>query len=107
MENDREGLSKMRKAIKAIHNSGNGWFVSLKFQNQSSLVSYQSIHLFFFTAHTDNEMYLSRILERLGDNSINGDHEPEIGAAFVKFAVVTKELSALMKTLVSLYICTI
>ncbi|XKL68849.1 hypothetical protein PGB90_006618 [Kerria lacca] len=73
LEYDRDGLSKMRKAIKAIHNSGN--------------------------SHTDNEMYFSRILERLGDNSINRDHEPEIGAAFVKFAVVTKELSALMKTL--------
>lgn len=57
---------------------------------------------FLCIAHTDNEMYLSRILERLGDNSIHGDHEPEIGAAFVKFAVVTKELSALMKTLVCL-----
>lgn len=58
---------------------------------------------FLCIAHTDNEMYLSRILERLGDNSIHGDHEPEIGAAFVKFAVVTKELSALMKTLVCLW----
>ncbi len=31
---------------------------------------------------------------------MNRDYEPEIGAAFVKFAIVTKELSALMKTLV-------
>ncbi|KAJ1527456.1 hypothetical protein ONE63_007433 [Megalurothrips usitatus] len=63
----------MKKAIKAIHNSGN--------------------------SHVDNEMYLSRALERLGGNAMNKDQEPDIGAAFLKFAVVTKELSALMKTL--------
>ncbi|XP_069675255.1 arfGAP with SH3 domain, ANK repeat and PH domain-containing protein isoform X3 [Periplaneta americana] len=63
----------MKKAIKAIHNSGN--------------------------SHVDNEMYLSRSLERLGGNALSKDQEPDIGAAFLKFAVVTKELSALMKTL--------
>lgn len=47
-------------------------------------------------------MYLSRALERLGGNALSKDSEPDIGAAFFKFAVVTKELSALMKTLVSL-----
>jgi Arf-GAP/SH3 domain/ANK repeat/PH domain-containing protein len=54
-----------------------------------------------FAAHVDNEMYLSRSLERLGSNALSKDQEPDIGAAFLKFAVVTKELSALMKTLVS------
>lgn len=70
---DRDGLTKLKKAIKAIHNSGN--------------------------AHVDNEMYLARALERLGGNALSKDSEPDIGAAFLKFAVVTKELSALMKTL--------
>lgn len=70
---DRDGLTKMKKAIKAVHNSGN--------------------------SHVDNEMYLSRSLERLGGAAMNKDQEPDIGAAFIKFAVVTKELSALMKTL--------
>ncbi|XP_065224976.1 arfGAP with SH3 domain, ANK repeat and PH domain-containing protein [Planococcus citri] len=70
---DRDALTKMRKAIKAIHNSGN--------------------------SHTDNEVYFSRALERLGGNAMHRDQEPDIGAAFLKFAVVTKELSALMKTL--------
>ncbi|XP_063977749.1 arfGAP with SH3 domain, ANK repeat and PH domain-containing protein isoform X1 [Diachasmimorpha longicaudata] len=69
---DREGLTKLKKAIKAIHNSGN--------------------------AHVDNEVYLGRALERLGDAALK-EQEPDIGAAFLKFAVVTKELSALMKTL--------
>lgn len=45
-------------------------------------------------------MYLSRALDRLGDNAMSKDQEPDIGEAFIKFAVVTKELSALMKTLV-------
>ncbi|XP_051162231.1 arfGAP with SH3 domain, ANK repeat and PH domain-containing protein isoform X1 [Leptopilina boulardi] len=69
---DRDGLNKLKKAIKAIHNSGN--------------------------AHVDNEVYLGRALERLGDAALK-EQEPDIGAAFLKFAVVTKELSALMKTL--------
>lgn len=46
-------------------------------------------------------MYLGRALERLGDAALK-EQEPDIGAAFLKFAVVTKELSALMKTLVCL-----
>lgn len=54
---------------------------------------------FLFTAHVDNEVYLGRALERLGDAALK-EQEPDIGAAFLKFAVVTKELSALMKTLV-------
>ncbi|XP_019890584.1 arfGAP with SH3 domain, ANK repeat and PH domain-containing protein-like isoform X2 [Musca domestica] len=72
LEFDREGLTKLKKAVKAIHNSGN--------------------------THVDNEMFLVRALERLGGKVIDQD-EPDIGAAFLKFSVVTKELSALMKTL--------
>uniref|UniRef100_A0A1B6J1N0 ArfGAP with SH3 domain, ANK repeat and PH domain-containing protein n=1 Tax=Homalodisca liturata TaxID=320908 RepID=A0A1B6J1N0_9HEMI len=70
---DRECLIKMKKAVKAIHVSGN--------------------------LHVDNEMYFARVLERLGGNALSKDQEPDIGAAFLKFAVVHKELSALMKTL--------
>lgn len=44
-------------------------------------------------------MFMVRALERLGGKVIDQD-EPDIGAAFLKFSVVTKELSALMKTLV-------
>ena len=50
-------------------------------------------------------MYLGRALERLGDAALK-EQEPDIGAAFLKFAVVTKELSALMKTLVRVNIFT-
>ena len=55
-------------------------------------------------AHTDNENYLSRALERLGTAALSKDQEAEIGAAFIKFSIVTKELSALLRTLVSLFI---
>lgn len=51
-----------------------------------------------FLAHTENEMCLVRALERLGTVALSKE-EPDIGAAFLKFSVVTKELSALMKTL--------
>lgn len=43
-------------------------------------------------------MCLVRALERLGNAALTKE-EPDIGAAFYKFSVVTKELSALMKTL--------
>lgn len=52
-----------------------------------------------FSAHVDNEMCLVKALERLGTVALTKE-EPDIGAAFLKFSVVTKELSALMKTLV-------
>lgn len=45
-------------------------------------------------------MCLVRALERLGNVAISKE-EPDIGAAFLKFSVVTKDLSTLMKTLVS------
>lgn len=49
--------------------------------------------------HVDNEMFLARALEKIGNNANTKEKEDDIGAAFVKFSVVTKELSALMKTL--------
>lgn len=55
--------------------------------------------MYVILAHVDNEMCLVRALERLGSAALSKE-EPDIGAAFLKFSVVTKELSALMKTLV-------
>ncbi|XP_037079272.1 arfGAP with SH3 domain, ANK repeat and PH domain-containing protein-like [Pollicipes pollicipes] len=69
LDHDRDSLNKMRKAVKAISNSGN--------------------------AHHDNEMFLAKQLERL---AANRDECPDISAAFVKFSVVTQELCALMRT---------
>jgi Arf-GAP with SH3 domain, ANK repeat and PH domain-containing protein len=48
-------------------------------------------------------MCLVRALERLGSVALSKE-EPDIGAAFLKFSVVSKELSALMKTLVGYWI---
>jgi len=51
--------------------------------------------------HVESETYLSQALDKLGGASVSKDSEPDIAAAFYKFSVVTKELSALMKTLVN------
>lgn len=64
---------------------------------------YFTLLLTVMTGHTDNENYLSRALERLGTAALSKDQEAEIGAAFIKFSVVTKELSALLRTLVGGY----
>ena len=63
----------MKKALKQIHQSG--------------------------TANKESELQISRSLENVGGSSLQ--QEPELAAAFLKFAVVTKELSNLKKTLVS------
>ena len=59
-----------------------------------------------FTDHVNGEMDFSKALNRLGETLImredSADYgSDDIGAAFQKFSVVTKELSNLMKTLVS------
>ena len=57
-----------------------------------------------FPDHVSSKMDFSKALNRLGESAIMRDDEPDdIGAAFQKFAVVTKELSALMQGLVSFY----
>ena len=58
------------------------------------------MYIFLFPVHVTNESYLAENLEKLGTNALTIDQIPEIGAAFLKFAVVTKELSGLMKNLV-------
>lgn len=91
---DREGLTKLKKAVKAIHNSGNSEYRTCSVRDTApDAISFRSS-----AAHVDNEMCLVRALERLGSAALTKE-EPDIGAAFLKFSVVTKELSALMKTL--------
>ena len=55
----------------------------------------------FVPGHVNHELEFSKVLDRLGDTAMTGeDDNDDIGAAFKKFAVVTKELSAQMRNLV-------
>ncbi|XP_008395337.1 arf-GAP with SH3 domain, ANK repeat and PH domain-containing protein 2b [Poecilia reticulata] len=69
---DRSVLSKIKKSVKAINHSG--------------------------LSHVENEEQYVQSLERFAGNYMN-DVEGELSAAFLKFAVFTKELAALLKNL--------
>ena len=50
--------------------------------------------------HVANEAYLANNLDLLGKLHSDSDSNTNIGVAFGKFAIVTNELSGLMKNLV-------
>lgn len=77
LDADRSALKKMKNAAKAMYNSG--------------------------TAHCSNEGVFIENLERLGSLALHNSKEPEpdIGSAFLKLAVFTKELTALLKNMVA------
>ncbi|KAH9492543.1 Arf-GAP with SH3 domain, ANK repeat and PH domain-containing protein 1 [Bulinus truncatus] len=70
---DRSSLTKMKKSVKALYNTGN--------------------------THVSNDAIVAENLERLGNIAKTRDHEQEIGDAFMKFSHVTKDLSSMMKNM--------
>ncbi|GLD70020.1 arf-GAP with SH3 domain, ANK repeat and PH domain-containing protein 2-like protein [Lates japonicus] len=70
------------------------WWTVSSVLNQRSVKSINHV----WSDHVDNEEQYIQSMEKFGDNLVCRD-DAEVGSAFLKFAVFTKELSALFKNL--------
>ncbi|KAK1793515.1 hypothetical protein P4O66_011893 [Electrophorus voltai] len=117
---DRSVLYKMKKSVKAIYTSGLGeWALLLCREGRrhgkvmghlkcsealpmpgraSGGGSDCSIPPALPSAHVENEEQYTQALEKFGENCVYRD-DPDLGSAFLKFSVFTKELTALFKNL--------
>ncbi|XP_031572421.1 arf-GAP with SH3 domain, ANK repeat and PH domain-containing protein 2-like [Actinia tenebrosa] len=77
LESDRMVLSKFKKSVKALHGAGLG--------------------------HINNQIAEAENLEKLGSQALSREADTGIGTTFLKFSVMSKELSSIMKTLFTDY----
>ncbi|KAG8512405.1 Arf-GAP with SH3 domain, ANK repeat and PH domain-containing protein 2, partial [Galemys pyrenaicus] len=107
---DRMVLYKMKKSVKAINLSGLAAhtlaFCACELPElalPSPSVSWEDIrrtsHFLRTPAHVENEEQYTQALEKFGGNCVCRD-DPDLGSAFLKFSVFTKELTALFKNLI-------
>jgi Arf-GAP/SH3 domain/ANK repeat/PH domain-containing protein len=75
LSSDRDGLVKFKTSIKEMNKTG--------------------------TSHTSATQEFSRSLNRISESTFGREEEEDVGVAFQKFAIVTRQLSELMKDLMT------